>query len=112
MPWESGPHPGTAMHVIVWAFEVRRGSAQEFEELYRSRGGWAGLFAMHPGYRGTELLRDTNRSARYLTIDRWESREAYDGFKERSRPEYDALNARGEALTKKERLIGRFDTPE
>ncbi len=100
------------MHVIVWAFEVERGAARKFEGLYRSRGDWARLFAKHPGYRGTELLRDANRAARYLTIDRWDSREAYDGFKERARAEYEELNARGEALTKKERPIGRFDTPE
>ena len=98
------------MHVILWAFEVKRGCEREFEKVYAPRGEWVRLFVKHPGYGGTELLRDANRPARYLTIDRWESRESYDAFKERARAEYEELNARGEALTKTERLIGRFET--
>ena len=99
------------MHVIVWAFEVKRGCGREFEKLYGPRGEWTRLFAKHSGYVGTELLRDANRAARYLTIDRWGSREAYDSFKKRSRAEYEGLNARGEALTRTERRVGRFETP-
>lgn len=98
------------MHVIRWAFEVRRGCEREFEKVYGPRGAWVRLFEKQPGYAGTELLHDANRPARSLTIDRWESRESYDAFKERARAEYEKLNARGEALTRTERIVGRFET--
>ena len=37
---------------------------------------------------GTELLRDVEIPARYLVVDRWESREAYNDFVGRNRDEY------------------------
>jgi heme-degrading monooxygenase HmoA len=98
------------MHVIVWGFDVKQGCHREFVKIYGRGGEWVQLFRRHAGYLGTELLRDANRGGRYLTIDRWKSREAYDAFKKRSREEYEALNARGEALANSERLVGRFDT--
>lgn len=97
------------MAVIAWAFEVKRGCGREFEKVYGPRGEWARLFRKHPGYRGTELLRDSNHAGRYVTIDRWVSWEAYDRFRTKARSEFEALDARGEALTRSERLLGRFD---
>jgi quinol monooxygenase YgiN len=37
---------------------------------------------------GTELLRDVEAPGRYLVIDRWESREAYNDFVTEHRDEY------------------------
>ena len=40
------------------------------------------------GYVGTELLRDVEIPGRYLVVDRWESREAYNDFVAANREEY------------------------
>jgi heme-degrading monooxygenase HmoA len=37
---------------------------------------------------GTELLRDVEQPGRYLVVDRWESREAYNAFVAEHRDEY------------------------
>jgi heme-degrading monooxygenase HmoA len=66
------------------------------------------LFGQADGYVETLLFRDTDRSTRYLTIDRWRSRTAYEAFVSSSRSLYAALDQRGDALTVSERRVGTF----
>ncbi len=74
------------MLAIVFSYEAR--DPEEFERLYGPEGEWAGFFRSGSGYVGTELLRDLETRGRYLLIDRWESREAYQAFVEEHREEY------------------------
>ena len=60
----------------------------DFERAYGPEGEWAQFFRAGPGYVGTELLRDAELSGRYLVVDRWESRDAYNAFVESHRDEY------------------------
>jgi quinol monooxygenase YgiN len=68
----------------------------------------AHLFGKGDGYVETLLFRDTDRPTRYLTIDRWRSRAAYEAFVSSSRSLYAALDRRGDALTVSERRVGTF----
>ena len=97
------------MHVIVWEFEAKPGSETEFERAYGPRGAWVEFFARAPGYSGTELLRDRDTPGRYVTIDRWRSRENFEAFRDANRAEYAAIDRRCEDLTRHERLLGRFE---
>lgn len=94
------------MYVIIWEYQVKAGCISEFEEVYVSQGIWAQLFQKHPGYLGTELLRDTTHSQRYVTIDRWISAEAYNSFRTEWQDEYKELDARCESLTDSETFLG------
>ena len=98
------------MYRIVWAFEVKPGSAQAFESAYGPEGEWAKLFRKAPGYGGTELLKDVDTMGRYLTIDRWRSREDFWKFREAFRAEYLAIDNRLKVLTTRETLIGDFQS--
>jgi len=98
------------MYRIVWAFEVKPGSAQAFESAYGPEGEWAKLFRKAPGYGGTELLKDVDTTGRYLTIDRWRSREDFWKFREAFRAEYLAIDNRMAVLTTRETLIGDFQS--
>lgn len=96
-------------YVVVWEFEVRTDVVPEFERLYGPNGGWVALFREAPAYLGTELLRDTrSHIPRYLTIDRWQSREAYDTFRQARADRYRELDAEGERFTTAERFLGDF----
>lgn len=97
---------------IVWAYEVRPGQVAAFERTYGPDGEWVRLLRRDPGYRGTELLADVDTPGRFLTIDRWTSREDFWRFREAFRAEYLALDARCETLTTDERLVGDFETKE
>lgn len=95
-------------HVLIWEFRVRAGSEAEFEAAYGPRGAWVALFRPARGYLGTELLRDPEDERRYLTVDRWESAEAFARFREAHAAEYEALDARCAGLTELETPLGAW----
>ena len=84
------------MFVVLWMFEAKAGAAEDFVRAY--------------GYLDSQLARDIEIARRFVTIDRWASRAAFDAFKAAAKPEYDALDARCRQLTRSERLIGHFET--
>ncbi len=61
------------------------------------------------GFVATELNRDLKDPARYLTLDFWESREAYDAFRAQHAAEYAAIDRECEALTAEEKALGAFE---
>lgn len=64
-------------YVYIWDFEVAPGCVPEFERIYGPEGEWVALFRKAEGYRSTRLLWDHERATRYLTIDEWDSSEAF-----------------------------------
>lgn len=96
------------MYVIMWEFHVKRGQEPAFRQAYGAEGDWARLFRRGAGYLGTELLWDERDERRYVTIDRWSSRAAYDTFRSSLQAEYHALDQAYELLTDHESLIGTF----
>jgi len=74
------------MLALVFVYEAR--DPGEFERVYGPEGEWAEFFRGGAGYVGTELLRDVETPGRYLGVDRWESREAYQAFVDAHRDEY------------------------
>jgi len=100
------------MFVALWEYEVKPGCEKRFEDAYGPAGGWVRLFGSDSSYRETRLLRDPFRPAIYLTIDFWDSREAYEKFMATRKDEYKALDAAGEELTSSEGRVGWFETVE
>jgi heme-degrading monooxygenase HmoA len=95
---------------ILWTYRVEPSWAALFEAIYGPEGDWAQLFGQADGYRGTELLREDE--GRYVTIDRWDSSEDFRLFKQHFAGAYALLDARCEALTEAEELIGEFEIYE
>jgi len=98
------------LYFAVWEFQVKPESAAEFEHVYGPDGLWSQLFRQSSAYRGTELLRDADRAGRYLTIDRWISREALRQFNQRYAEEYAALDKTCERMTESEAMLGDFES--
>jgi heme-degrading monooxygenase HmoA len=97
------------MFVALWEYEVKPGCEKRFENAYGPAGEWARLFRSDSNYRETRLLRDPFGPAIYLTLDFWNSREAYEQFMAAHENEYRALDAAAEELTSKERRIGWYE---
>ena len=74
------------MIVLVFSYDVH--DVEQFERVYGPEGEWARFFRSGRGYNGTELLRDVEIPARYLVVDRWQSRDAYNDFVAANRDEY------------------------
>jgi heme-degrading monooxygenase HmoA len=100
------------MYVILWEFRAKEGREKEFEKVYGAHGDWALLFRRGEGYRTTELWADPGEPRRFITLDRWESREAYESFRRAWRSEFEALDRRCEAMTDREVHLGSFDVRE
>lgn len=95
---------------IVWEFRLPAARAAAFEQAYGPEGVWVQLFRRAPGFIETRLLRDAEDEERYLTVDRWNSREAFDAFKHRFAAEYGAQDQELEGLAWSETRIGAFDS--
>lgn len=93
----------------TWRFRAAPGQEESFERAYGSNGAWAHLFALAPGYLGTELRRTGENRADYLTIDRWEGRAAWQAFRSDHAAAYDALDRECEHLTVSEELVSERD---
>ena len=95
-------------HIILWDFLVPRPHQAAFVRGYGPEGGWARLFARAPGFLGTALYRDASDPERFVTLDRWESAEAYAAFRTRFAEEYATLDREFDALTLRERILGEL----
>ena len=99
--------------LIMWEFQVCAGMKKHFEKGYGPEGEWARLFAQDEAYIGTELIHDLKGrglkgEGTYVTLDFWQSQEAYDAFRKRHLAKYKALDQKCEEMTESEREIGRF----
>jgi heme-degrading monooxygenase HmoA len=100
------------MFVALWEYEVKPGCEKRFEKAYGPAGGWVRLFRSDSHYHETRLVRNALRPGIYLTLDFWNSRQAYEKFMADRKEEYRALDAASENLTNNERRIGWFELVE
>lgn len=82
------------MYLRIWEYDVTADHADDFIVAYGAEGDWAQLFRRGRGYLGTELFRDTDDDARFVTIDRWTDEEAWRAFLDERGETYAALDAR------------------
>jgi len=94
----------------LWEFTVEPARRAEFESHYGPEGDWSALFSRAEGYLGSELLQDRTNPLRYLTVDRWESFEAWRAFRSRFAAEYERLDSRLEGLASREAPLGEYTT--
>lgn len=92
----------------IWEFEVPATADAEFRRHYGPGGSWVALFRNDPAFIGTLLLHDPSRHGRYVTIDRWQSAEAYRLFRQAFSDQYQALDQVCEGFTSRETNLGSF----
>lgn len=97
------------MYRIVWEFTARPEQVSEFEDVYGPQGKWAVFFRGSPDYFGTELFRSTTDPHRFVTLDTWRSRVAYEQFRKIHADEFAALDEWCESLIQHERTLGVTD---
>jgi quinol monooxygenase YgiN len=96
-------------YVHIWEYRVRPECTAEFEALYGPDGAWVALFRRAGGHLRTELHRDLDDATRYVTIDHFESQQAWEAARAAVWAEYEALDARCGRLTLEEREVGRWE---
>jgi len=94
---------------ILWQFETSEERAAAFVGAYGAEGPWVAFFRQASGYLGTDLFHHVSMPLCFLTLDRWESRAAYEAFHRERGPEYSALDAECQELTTSERFLGAWE---
>jgi heme-degrading monooxygenase HmoA len=92
----------------IWQFQVAADRMADFERHYAAGGSWTDLFRLGHGYVGTELLKDRTDPLRYITIDTWQSIEAYQQFRATFGAQYRALDEVCAGFTTSEVSLGEF----
>ena len=92
-------------YVIIWTYDVAPEHAEAFCAAYGPDGDWAKLFSQADGFVGVDLYSDGQR---YLTVDRWDSREAFERFQTRFGRDYSALDAKLAHLSLGQVRVGAF----
>jgi quinol monooxygenase YgiN len=98
----------TDVFVRIWQFRVASEKADEFREVYGPDGAWTTLFRRETGFLGTELLQSATHPNVFVTIDSWDSPEAWAAFLRAWGDDYTALDRRCKELTVAEGEIGNF----
>jgi len=96
----------------IWEFRVKPSTIEAFEVAYGPDGPWVRLFRRSPDYLRTELLKDSVDSFRYLTVDYWQDRRAYERFRGDFRTEFEDLDETCRAYTESEGRIGDFEVQD
>ena len=99
---------GDWQFVVIWEFQVRPNQIRLFEQAYGPEGEWAQFFSTDQAYIATDLIRSLNSPNSYLTLDLWQSQNAYEAFRTRHAAEYAAIDAKYEKTTESEREVGKF----
>lgn len=97
------------MYRIVWEYDVRAEQVAQFEQVYGADGLWAKFFRNSPDYMGTELFRSAAAPQRFITLDCWRSRTAYEAFRKARADDYAQLDEWCERLVEHERTLGVTD---
>ncbi|MFZ1809119.1 MAG: antibiotic biosynthesis monooxygenase [Cyclobacteriaceae bacterium] len=99
----------TKVFTYVWEYCVKPEHQDAFEHAYGPHGDWIQLFKKGMGHVATELHQDINNTNRFVTVDYWISKEAFDNFKIQFHEEFKALDKRFEVYTISEKHIGDFE---
>ncbi len=97
------------MYRIVWEFDARPDQLEKFEQVYGPEGQWAKFFRNSADYVSTELFRSTVSAHRFVTLDCWRSRAAYESFRKSYGEEYSQLDQWCERIVAHERTLGVSD---
>ena len=97
------------MFRIVWEFDAAPERVSEFERVYGSSGKWVDFFRRSEDYVSTELFRSLDSPTRFMTLDSWRTRAAYEAFRKAHAEDYGRIDEECSQLTAHERILGMVD---
>jgi heme-degrading monooxygenase HmoA len=94
---------------LFYRYRVHPTQAQAFEHAYGPTGPWALLFAHYPGFRRTRLFKHKGEPGVYISVDTWEAKTDWDGFRTQAAEAYARLDRELHMLYLEEHLIGYYE---
>ena len=103
------------MIALVWQFQVKPESRDDFERLYGANGDWTAIARKSRSYLGSSFLHDMSEATRYLLTEYWSEMVVYERHQEDFRDEIASLNERRDVLLVASQPLGVFtglDVPD
>jgi len=100
---------------VVWQFQIRPGSDEEFERFYGADGDWTKLSRRSRSFLGSSFLRDIAVDGRYLLVEYWGEMVVYEKHLADFSEQLTALEQERERLVERMETIGVFtalDVPD
>ncbi|MDE2480843.1 MAG: antibiotic biosynthesis monooxygenase [bacterium] len=97
---------------VLYRYRVHPAQARAFEHAYGPDGPWARLYGTHPGFRRTRLFRDKKDTEVYISVDVWDARADWDGFRSANPQAYARLDRELRMLYLEELLLGYYEGDE
>ncbi len=97
------------MYRLVWELDAQPERVADFEKVYSPEGRWTTFFKLSPDYLGTELYKSSSSPHRFVVVDAWRSRIAYESFRKTNAAEYATLDEWCRQLLRHERMLGVTD---
>ncbi len=94
---------------VFYRYRVHPAQVRAFEHAYGPAGPWSKLFGAHPGFRRTRLFRHRGEAGVYVTVDVWDSKDAWDGFRAESAQAYARLDRELRLLYLEEHFLGYYE---
>jgi hypothetical protein len=63
---------------LVWMFEIRPGTSDEFERFYGADGEWTALSRRSRSFLGSSFLKDLASETRYMLVEYWGEMVVYE----------------------------------
>ena len=96
------------MVAVVWQFEIRPGTEQDFERFYGADGEWTKLSRRSRSFLGSSFLRDIAVDGRYLLVEYWGEMVVYEKHMADFGDDVKALEAERERFVDRMETIGVF----
>jgi heme-degrading monooxygenase HmoA len=97
---------------VFFRYRVHPQQVRAFEHAYGPQGPWSKLFSRDPAFRRTRLFRHKSEVNVYITVDVWDSKDAYDAFRSENSTAYNRLDAQLSMLKLEELLLGYYEGPD
>jgi hypothetical protein len=68
----------TAVIALVWTFEIRPGTSEQFERFYGADGEWTALSRRSRSFLGSSFLKDIASETRYILVEYWGEMVVYE----------------------------------
>jgi len=97
---------------VLYRYRVHPQQVRAFEHAYGANGPWVALFRRDRGFRRTRLFRHKTEAQIYVTVDVWDSKEAYDRFRSVYTDDYNRLDTQLTLLKLEEHFLGCYEGPD
>lgn len=94
---------------IFYRYRVHPTQTQAFEHAFGPSGPWRKLFAGEGAYRRSRLFRHRADPTIYVTVDVWDSKEAWNDFRARKGEAYARFDRDLRMLYLEEHFLGYYE---